>query len=43
MTALYLGPEPDPDAHRAPLRFLQQLSPAGAAQIPLLFDYTIFT
>ena len=36
VAALSLDPEPDTDAHRAALRCLLQLSPAGAAQIPYL-------
>jgi hypothetical protein len=36
VAALYLGPDANVDAHRAALRCLLQLSPAGAAQIPYL-------
>ena len=38
VAALYLEPEPEVGAHRAALRCLLQLSPAGAAQIPYILD-----
>lgn len=36
VAALYLGPRPDPEGHRAALRCLLRFTPESSRQIPLL-------